>query len=132
MPEDVPRHAVVLRFRPTDPSSLLGWADKSFRQCHAYRLSVFVGVQSDTESDEEVVTRLLNAAQLGGIKPEGNRYYWLCTSAGELLDAGFEFYKDGTPDEPPEHYSVDLGSSPTVDDVERFLVPFRVKERWPQ
>lgn len=132
MPEDVPPNAVVIRFRPTDPASLLGWADKSFRQCGAYRLSVFVGVKSDTESDEDLFNRLLAAAELGGIRVEGNRYFWVCTSAAELLEDGFVFFKDGTPGEPAEHYSVDLGASPTVDDVVRFLEPFRTKERWLQ
>jgi hypothetical protein len=72
----------------------------------------------------DVCKRLVAAAELTGIDLEANKHYWV-TNGGALLDLGFTFWKDEEPDEPPEHYSVDLGPEATLEDqVNRFLSAF--------
>ena len=124
MDADVPPDAMVLRFRPTDPESVLNWARKEYRRSGRHRLSVFTDVAHDGEDEQSVVERLLAAAELQGIDPKGNPNFSLCRSARLLEERGFSFHKDGDPDEPAEHYSVDIGDQPTVVDVERFLGAF--------
>ena len=121
--------AIVIRFRPTDPASVLGWAEKEFRRSQRHRLSVFVGLKAEGQTDDDVYRILLQASELAGISATGNPKFFVCTFASELAEAGFAFYKDDYPGEPEEHYSVDLGASPTVKDVERFLTPFSIVER---
>jgi hypothetical protein len=99
-----------------------------------YRLSVWIGSPREGETEREVLQRLVVAAGLGGLRvdEERNRVLWRST-VGELLDQGFTFKKDGYPDEPDEHYSVDLGpAGPTREVVERFVKAFRgpVETRW--
>lgn len=65
-----------------------------------------------------------------GLNPEKNKKFTVCTSAAELLDLGFTFWKDGDDDkEPDEHYSVDLGASATQEDAVRFLGVFGPTEK---
>jgi hypothetical protein len=117
-----------VRFRPTDPVSVLGWAEKEFRRTDFYRLSVFADAPRGDEPRASVIGRLVEAAALSGIDPAKNRRVFVCASAGDLLDLNFLFYKDDEDDEVPEHYSIDLGPSPDEAVVRRFLEPFRLME----
>lgn len=123
-PAEVPRDAVVIRFRPTDPDAVWNWACKEHRRIGRHRLSVFAEVRLKGETQQDVIDRLLRASELAGIDPERNKKRSVCTSAAELLDLGFAFYKDGDDEERDEHYSVDLGNDATPEDVARFLGVF--------
>lgn len=78
----------------------------------------------DDEDDDAVIQRLLGVSELAGVDPSRNKRFYVCAAAAELKKLNFTFYKDEDDDEPEEHYSVDLGQDPTVDDVVRFLRPF--------
>ena len=69
---------------------------------------------------------------MSGIDPKGNKKYFVCTQAAELLSRGFTFWKDGDDEEQDEHYSVDLGADATRDDVVRFLSVFSSAVERPQ
>jgi hypothetical protein len=125
----VPADALVVRFRPFDSEHVLESARKEYRRAGHYRLSVFADLAAEGEDREAVVIRLLQVAELAGIQAEKNKKYALCTEASKLTEAGFVFHKydedDPDPDdEQDEHYSVDLGEQPTLEDVARFLAPF--------
>jgi hypothetical protein len=120
----VPEGAVVIRFRPTEPASVLAWAEKEHRRTGCYRLSVFADTPRDGEDDEAVIQRLLDASELAGVDPDRNKKFYVCASAAELLALGFTFHKDEEEGESEEHFSVDVGSAPTLDDIQRFLGPF--------
>lgn len=122
---DLPGDAIVIRFRPTTPESVLRSAEKEARRTDGrFGLSVFAAVAREGETSQEVISRLLKASELGGIDCESNPKYFVCTRAGELLSRGFTFCKDGDDDEVAEHYTVDLGAEPSLDDVGRFLEVF--------
>jgi hypothetical protein len=122
--------ALVIRFRPTDPVRVLEWAAKEHRRTGHYRLSVFAAVPVAGETVEAVQARLLKASELAGIDPENNPKYFVCTQARQLLDRRFTFWKDDDdPDEPAEHFSVDLGEAPTLEDVQLFLEQFGLTVR---
>jgi hypothetical protein len=122
---DVPEDAVVIRFRPTDPQSVLNSAEKEARRTGGrWGVSIFAAARRPGESTEEVIARLLVASELSGIDPSSNRKYFVCAQAKELLDEGFMFWKDEDDDELREHYTVVLGEPPTLDDAERFLRAF--------
>jgi hypothetical protein len=126
---DVPRDAVVIRFRPTQPDAVWARACKEHQWIGRYRLSVFADTRRAQESEEDLIDRLLRASEVG-INPAKNKNFTVCTSAAELLDLGFSFWKDGDDDkEPDEHYSVDLGADATQEDVVRFLAVFRPQRR---
>lgn len=129
MPADVPRDAVVIRFRPTAPEDVLRSAGKWFRFTGIYGLSVFADGAHEGESDEDVIERLLKASEMSNIDPMKNKKYYVCTKAGNIMDAGFSFDKDGDDDERPEHYTVDMGEQPTLEVVERFLEAFDIERR---
>jgi hypothetical protein len=125
----IPATALVIRFRPWEPERVLASAEKEHRRAGHHRLSVFADTARPGEDSAAVVQRLLQAAELDGIPPEKNPKYTLCTEAGNLLKEGFSFHKydqdDPDPaDEADEHYSVDIGEQPTLEDVTRFLQPF--------
>jgi hypothetical protein len=120
---DVPRDAVAIRFRPTDPGAVWSWALKEHRRIGRYRLSLFADTRQGGETEQDAIERLLRASELGGIDPEKNRKYSVCTAA-ELLDLGFTFWKDGDAGERDEHYSVDLGDDATQEEAVRFLGVF--------
>ena len=126
---DVQPDALVIRFRPTDPESVLNWAAKAHRDCGRYLLSVFADKARHGESDADLRKRLLDAAGISGLDLANQKKYYVCTQAKELLDRGFAFTKDEDDDEMVEHYSVDLGTEPTLEDVTRFLDAFPVEER---
>ena len=125
----LPDNAIVIRFRPTMPESVLNWARKEYRRTGRYRVSVFADAPREGEDDQAVIDRLLKVSQLMGIDPCGNKKFYVCARASELADRGFTFHKDGDEDEADEHYSVDLGADPSVDDVVRFLDPFEERRR---
>jgi hypothetical protein len=127
---DVPRDAVVIRFRPVDASRVMEWAGKEYRRTRHYRLSVFAAAPGPGESSEAAEARLLDAAGLAGIDLARQPKYFV-TTAGALLDAGFTFWKDEEPGELVEHYSVDLGERLTLAVVNRFLGQFGVTRRLP-
>lgn len=122
--------AVVIRFRPTDPDAVLRWAVKEHRRTGRYAVSVFADIQRAAEDRRAVIGRLLRVAQLSGIDPSSNRNVWICTSAERILEEGFTFHKDEEEDELREHYSVDLGEQPNVDDVRRLLGTFATQQEW--
>ena len=120
--------AVVIRFPPTDPQRVLASAEKEHRARGHYGLSVWAAAQAADETLDQLHLRILLAAQLGHINLSNNKKFYVCSGAAEITILGFPFTKDGDDDELPEHYCVDLGNSPTVDDVVRFLGPFTVHE----
>lgn len=127
---DLPRSAVVVRFRPTLPEAVLASAEKEHRRTGGrYGVSVFADVALEGESWEDVVGRLLASAGLM-LDPAKNKNVYVCVNAGEILDLNFRFYKDDDIDEPHEHYSVDLGPEPTVIDAERFVAAFPEVVQW--
>jgi hypothetical protein len=121
---DLPDDAVVIRFRPTAPDSVLANAAKEARRTGAYRLSVFADKPRPGESQEDVIHRLLAASELAGIPADSNPKYYVCTQAAELISRNLTLWKDEDDDEVAEHYSVDLGDDPSVADAERFLDAF--------
>jgi hypothetical protein len=126
---DVRRDAVVIRFWPINPDTLWKKACQERKVTGHYRLSVFADAPRAYETQQDVIYRLLKASEVG-IDPARNKKFVVCTSAGELLDLGFTFWKDGDDDkEPDEHYSVDLGADATPEDVARFLGAFREEMR---
>ena len=86
----------------------MNWAKKEFRRTGFHRLSVFACVPQAGETQTDTELRRVRVAQLSGINLNSNSKYWI-THAGDL--AGFDFYKDDDPDEPSEHYSVDVGDA---------------------
>jgi hypothetical protein len=131
MPADVPRDAVVIRFRPIKPDDVLRSAGKWYRFTGVYGLSVFADMAHAGEGEDDVIGRLLKASEMSNIDPAKNKKFYICTRAGKIMEAGFSFCKDGDDDESPEHYTVDLGAQPTLADVERFLEAFEIERRRP-
>jgi hypothetical protein len=130
-PVEVPEDALVIRFRPAAPEDVLRWAEKEHRRIGRHRLSVFADVARGTETEDELRRRLLRASELS-INPAKNSKYFVCARAADLRDRGFTFWKDGDDDEEPdEHYSVDLGTDATLEDVVRFLGAFGPGEKRP-
>ncbi|MGA7055284.1 MAG: hypothetical protein WBZ37_29275, partial [Mycobacterium sp.] len=76
------------------------------------------------ETMDLLVARLLSAAELSGISASRNPTFWYCSAASNLLDDGFCFVKDGYDGELDEHYSINLGNSPTIQDTERLAAHF--------
>lgn len=129
MEVSVPGDAVVVRFSPFGPERTLARARTEYDRVGHYRVSVFVGLREEGEDQASIIQRLLEAAELGGIQPTNNPKYMLCAEASKITAAGFTFHKydEDDPDlgfEQDEHYSVDLGEEPTLEDAERFLEPF--------
>lgn len=122
----VPPDMLVLRFSPTQPEALVRKAEQEFRRVGHYGLSVFAAAPVAAESEDALVQRLLEASKLAGIRP-GPKFY-TCLRAGNLLDAGFVFIKDEDPNEVPEHYCVNLGTS-ALSVVQAFLAAFVERRR---
>ncbi|MBV9764109.1 MAG: hypothetical protein JOZ48_04615 [Acidobacteriaceae bacterium] len=123
MQTEVPREALVLRFKPMIVETVWKKACLTYRLNGRYQLSVFADVARLSEGEDDLIKRLLNASERQGVAPANNPRYFLCTEAAKLLDLGFTFWKDGPP-EVDEHYSVDLGEDATVGHVERFVAAF--------
>jgi hypothetical protein len=111
---------------------MLRQADKARRHMGRNRLSVFVDKRRDGENEADLVTRLLNAAEVSNILRANNPKYWFCRTASDLLDDGFIFAKDGYDGEVPEHWSIDLGENPTVADTTRLAGHFPESREWGQ
>lgn len=128
---EVPEGALVIRFSPWTAEKVLDRAGKAHRRRGHWTSSVFADVKTGpNESDEDLYRRLLQAADFAGLV--GNDKFAVCTRAGDLLELGFVFTKDGDDQEPEEHYSVLLGHTPTLEDVTRFLSTFTTREKRPQ
>jgi hypothetical protein len=131
VPDEQPdREALVIRFRPTAPDAILRQAQKEFRRTGAYRVSMFADTKRGDESDEDLINRLLSAAELDGVNPDNNPKFWFCARASDLMDDGFRFVKDNEPGEPDEHYSVDLGKEPSLQDTEKLAAHFPESRSW--
>jgi hypothetical protein len=120
----IPEDALVIRFRPTSPDSVLKRAKNEFLRTGRHGASVFATARRAGETDAAMRRRLLAVAELSGMSPENHPKYYVCATAEELIRRGFVFYKDGDDDEKDEHYSVDLGEDASRDDAERFLGAF--------
>lgn len=130
MADEPDRGALVIRFRPSDPDAVRRSALKEFRRSGNYRISIFADSRKGNESEGDLIVRLLNAAKLSNIAPEGNKRFWVCAQAASLFDAGFRFAKDNYPGEEPEHYSIDFGSEPTVEDTKKLVELFSDQRNW--
>jgi hypothetical protein len=129
---EVPDDALVIRFRPTAPDDVWHSAEKEYRRIGRFRLSVFADVTRRGETDDDLRRRLLRVSELR-INPAKNPKYFVCTQAGDLMARGFTFWKDGDDDEEvAEHYSVDLGTGATLEDMVRFLEAFGCAEKRPK
>lgn len=132
----LPPDAMVVRFRPSAPQAVLSSAEKENRRRFDpenpiqtyYRVSVFADVKREGEDADSLLIRLISAAELNGLDIGNNKHCWAAT-AGDLQELEVSFWKDGDDDEVPEHYSIDLGPSPTVEFVERILEAFEGPER---
>lgn len=132
MSVDLAPDAIVIRFRPKEPQSVLDSALKEYRNSGYYRLSVFADTRRPNEDDAAVKLRLVQAAGLSKINLSGQKKFFVCTRAGRLTELGFEFVKDEYDGELEEHYSVDLGSTePELGLIVRFLGPFDQEEKMP-
>lgn len=123
----IPDHAIVMRFRPTDPDRVLAQADKEYRNDSAeagliphFGLSVWVGVPT---ADEPVLDTLKRLARAADIRWEGQKRVFVATRAERLVNQGFTFFKDCFAGEPAEHFCVRLPSL-ELDTVKRFLQAF--------
>jgi hypothetical protein len=118
--------ALVIRFAPMSPAGLLRSAQKEARRTSGHHgLSVFAAVTRRGEPRDSVIGRLLQASELAGVNAATNSRYYVCVQAEELLSRGFTFWKDESDaEELPEHYNVDLGTEPGVEDAERFRQAF--------
>ena len=121
--------ALVIRFRPITAAAVLSSAQKEARRSGKYRISVFADAPRVDETEDSLIDRLLRASELTGVSRDGNPKYWLCARAGELLVLGYAFVKDGYDSEIPEHYSIDLGQGPTVEDTQLLVAQFEVRDR---
>jgi len=135
----LPDEAVVIRFTPCSAQGML----RAAARCHAkygrngvsFYADVprhpesFPGLPSYQETVDDLLLRILTAAEMHGINPETNQKFWYCSSAGLIRSAGFEFSKLGYEGEIAEHWSIDLGKTPTEEDTERISALF-TKLNW--
>jgi hypothetical protein len=123
------RDALVVRFVPIEPKHLLRSAKRVYKKYGVNHLSVFAGSRRQGETVDDLIARLLNAAELSGISASLNHTFWFCSAASDLMDDGFCFVKDEYDGELDEHYSINLGNSPTIQDTERLAAHF-VPRSW--
>lgn len=121
--------AAVLRFSPIAPERMLKKAEQAFRDCGAYRLSVFAADAQLGESEVELIDRILRATELGGIDPITNTRYWYLSKAEKIYELGYNLVKYGFDGEIEEHYSIDLGNSATIEDTTRIQALFSPRKR---
>jgi hypothetical protein len=81
----VPGDALVIRFRPTDPDSVLRRAGQESRRTGRRGASVFAAVKEAGETDAALRRRLLAVAQLVGMKPDDHPKYYVCAKADEPI-----------------------------------------------
>ena len=101
------------------PAALIKHACDEFDRLGHYGVSVFGTVPIPDETEAETIDRLWQAA-MTRLKPDPR--YWICTEAGNLLDRGFVFIKDGKPDELQEHYCVSLSDRPPDESRAELLI----------
>jgi hypothetical protein len=101
--------AIVIRFDPMrNAATMMDHAEASRRLTGVLGLSVYADVQGPNETTDEVEIRLLAVAGRR-ISRDRNRFYYVC-EAQDLLGQGAAFYKDETPGEEQEHYTVSVGA----------------------
>lgn len=128
----MPDEALVIRFRPVSPERVLASAEKEYRRTGRHAVSVFAGVRAAGESMVDLKSRLLAASEVAGVSADGNPQFYVCSEASQLKARGFTIMRDGDADEVAEHFSVELRHSPTMEDAQRFLDAFDVREKRPQ
>ena len=101
----------MIRFAPTDHENVAESASEMWSLTGRYSLSVWADAARSGEDSDAVRTRLVAAAEVGGIRLEKNRWCWHCT-ADMLTSLGFELVREGDVGEPEHHYSVSIGSGP--------------------
>jgi hypothetical protein len=126
-PELPPEDAFVVRFNPVQPEAVLRKVRLEARRAGHHGASVFADSAKDGETEDDVIDRLLGAAELSHISDV--RRYHLCAPAAELRARGFKFIKDQYDGELDEHYCVVLGDDPNEDDVALFLDAFEPRRR---
>jgi len=123
------RNATVIRFSPIGAEAILKKAGQAHRHCGAHLVSVFASDPYPDENQDEVVARILAASELQDVKPETNKKFWWLAEAGLLYDSGYSLRKYGFEGEIPEHFSIDLGNSPTIEDAKRISELFIPRRR---
>ena len=121
---DVPDDAIVIRFSPIQAESVFKKLGRAKVVEGHYGLSCFVGVPEKDEERTVTIARLVQAAGFSGIDLGKLRKIYVCSTAKQVVDLGYVFMKDDYPAEVDEHYCVDLGEAPTLDDVTKFLSVF--------
>ncbi len=125
----MPRAALVVRFPPATAENVLKRAERSSRVADGHHLtSVFAATAQPGEDEDALLARVLRATETD-FPLQNNPKVFVCTEAAELLDRGFTFVKDGYEGEIEEHFSIDLGASPTLEDAQRFLDAFERRRR---
>lgn len=119
----------MVRFRPVSADAVLRSAAKEYRRDGHHGVSVFADKAGIGESEEDLLRRLLAASELAHISVESNPTYWVCAQAGDLTGDGFQFRKDRYDGEVAEHYCVELGANPGVEEATRFVAHFGDKRR---
>ncbi|MHA7176940.1 hypothetical protein ACX80D_09810 [Arthrobacter sp. Sr24] len=125
----LPVNAVVIRFAPNSPNGILKRAMTASRQSGYFRVSVFASPPLPGESEGSTIARLLDASELGGISTTNNEKYYLCASAGAIERLGFIFVKDDYAGEIREHFSVDFGREPSLEDAQQLSDTFTIRKR---
>lgn len=129
MDVELPTNAIVVRFTPITPEGLVRSANRAFQESGHYRVSVFADTPRPEEDLVDVLRRLFAAADLSQIDPERNDRFFLCARSGDITQLGFTFVKDGYDGEVPEHWSVDLGSAPTLEQAAALRACFETTAR---
>lgn len=125
----LPANAVVIRFAPNSATGILKRAMLANRQSGHFRVSVFASPPMPNESEESVTDGLLDAFERGGIAAANNEKYYLCASAGVVERLGFAFVKDGYDGEIPEHFSIDFGREPSLEDARERSNTLTIRKR---
>lgn len=121
--------ALVVRFRPVSADAVWRSAGKEYRRDGHHGVSVFADEAAVGESEEDLLRRLLVASELAHVSVDSNPDYWVCARAGDLKGDGFRFRKDQYDGEVAEHYCVELGADPGIEDASRFVAHFGDKRR---
>lgn len=124
-------NAVVIRFAPNSANGLMKSASNAGRHSGHFRVSVFASTRLHNESEDSVIDRLLTASELGGISALSNTKYFLCSTAEDVEALGYAFVKDGYDGEIPEHYSIDFGREPSLEDAQKLSDTFTKRKRIP-
>jgi hypothetical protein len=84
-PVAVPGDALVIRFRPTNPDSVLRRSVQEFKRIGRHGASVFVAAPEASETDAALRRRLLAVAELVGMTPENHPKFYVCTDGDREL-----------------------------------------------